>query len=354
MSRPPAGPLFLGILVLGFLILTLANRATLTSQRQDVTVEELTARLRYGVELQQKTSDLVFNLAFGSLAALISLRFSSKTSARLAHPLPVAAAASLGLSLYSRFLFQWNVNDAVIRGPLNLLQGPTTEVPLTAQFWTFMIAVLLLAWWALASRPFLAVLLAGVALGTPAVARGQTPQGPCADQWSRSRGVALSARARDNVVQLALRLRSRAALPAEEGSCLYQFSVLDQLRSEGLAQGTADAALPAWTENTLESLLREANSPTIAPGELLSRLITASVVWRSPSGLVTVTSQIGSIAVMASHTSGSETWRCRTECVVRVPPGLYRLQFLSNGVRVAPDAEVVVPINDSVSYVVRK
>src|SRR3954468_20585547 len=102
MSRPPAGPLFLGILGLGFLILTLANRAsTLTGKPQVVTVEDLTARLTYGVELQQKTSDLVFNLAFGSLAALISFRFSSKTSARLAHPLPVAAAASLGLSMYS-------------------------------------------------------------------------------------------------------------------------------------------------------------------------------------------------------------------------------------------------------------
>ena len=223
---------------------------------------------------------LLFNLAFGSLAALIGLRFSDKTAARLTGAVPVIAGGLLGLSLlHAAHLLNSNIDYALTHGPIRLIGGHATEIPIAAQFWLFAIAILLLAWWALSTRIAAASVLifavAGGLGGTTLYHAHQNPNAPdaCVAQWSTAHGVRLTPAARVSTVRLttAVVARTKATI-APDQTCVFLSSTLDIVRREALDARVSSADMQGWMERELKSLTDEIGTPNVAPGEFLRSL----------------------------------------------------------------------------------
>lgn len=353
ITRPAggwAGVTFLAVLLVGGIGLTIANRPASIDDRpdRDVTKEEVTPRQQAAIEAQRATSTLIFNLAFGSLAALIGLRFSDKTAPRLTGPVPVVASGLLGLSLYSAHLLNSNIDFALTHGPIALINGPATEMPGAAQFWTFVIAIFLLAWWALSTRKVgvasIAIVVAGLTSSTASAAGQEKPNlNACVTEWSTGRRVPLSTRGHASAVTMVSNLQDRAKAKVASGeTCWFADSSLDGVRREALDDKVSEKDLPAWVEREVESLVEQLKTPNIAPGELLERLLTAGAVWRSPSGLLAIQSRIGTVAAIATLIGAGRDWRYYTDCEIRLPAGHYIVRFAKDGKRIASDQTVEI------------
>jgi hypothetical protein len=353
ITRPAggsAGFTFLAVLLVGGIGLTIANRPASIDDRpdRDVTKEDVTPRQQAAIEAQRATSTLIFNLAFGSLAALIGLRFSDKTAPRLTGPVPVVASGLLGLSLYSAHLLNSNIDFALTHGPIGLINGPATEMPGAAQFWTFVIAIFLLAWWALSTRKVgvasIAIVVAGLTSST-ASAAGQEKQtlSTCVTAWSTERRVPLSTRGHASAVTLVshLQVRAKAEVPSDE-TCWFAGSSLDGVRREALDDKVPEKDLPAWVEREVASLVAELTTPNFSPGKFLETLLVASAVWRQPSGLLAIQSRIGTVAAIATLVGAGRDWRYYTDCEIRLPEGRYIVRFAKDGKRVGSDQTVQI------------
>jgi hypothetical protein len=351
--RPPKAPRlgpgawFAVVLLTGGLLVTLANReATFSPARGDVASRQLTDAEKLAVESKVNTSDMLFNLAFGTLAALVGLRFHERVGRRLTGVVPVVASGLLGLSLYSSFLLRSTLENAILLGPATMLYGSAPVVPLAAQFWCFVFAVLLLAGWVLSARTIVVLVFALTPWSAAATASGEdVSPAKCAGQWAAERGADLSGSATDAAVRVIRRVveRSGVRVPAGE-ECTYMRTQLDALRSVALAGDVPQAEWPAWADTTLAELDRQTSTPGFSFGELLSKLLAASAPWGLPaSGLLRVVSEPSPVQVMVSPlTSAGRPATCFTVCEIRLSPGPYRLVFLRDAARFAPDRDVTI------------
>jgi hypothetical protein len=341
--------LTLAVLLVGAFLLTAAHRIQQYKTYPDVTGEEITARQRALVDADSSTSTSLFNLAFGALVGLVSLQVHGKRSQRPSGALPMVAAALLALSMYASFLFRTQLALSLGRGPLALLAGPGIDQTLTAQFWLFVVGILLLLFWVFPVRNIVCIALAAMAFTPAAVSAQEVTVPECAAAWAADRKVTLPANSRGAVESLVANVAGEAKVALDASSrCPFTESLLDELRRRVVANG-ADVENPSQElvkaiDEAVATIYQKPDTYLPGPpppksgnfsfGDAVSRLLTMAEVWNEPSGLLVVRSSEGALQVIATTVKGTPgDWKGLTNWTVRVPAGVYRIEVTKDGVR---------------------
>jgi hypothetical protein len=352
--------LFLG----GFVLVTALFRwsqATSGGSASSLQVPVINETQKLYLESEGARSTLLFNLAFGTLGALLGLRFAETTRARVEGAAVFAACGLLLISLYSAFLFQTAVS-LVLEGTFDDMYGSVLRLPILCQFWSFFLAILLLSFSLFKpARKGAAVLflcLGAAASPAPAAAEAAHPAAEtCARDWAKERSIDLPDRAFADTAVLSAKLREKSDLSlAPQERCEYELAFLDQIRAAAVSQDKVDGPEAG---RRIAALLRElaaaAQSPTFTAGELVSRLISWGELWRAPSALVDLQSAGGGslfVEILGISSPGRH-WQGYTRWLVRLPAGKYRIN-VSRGVQQVEKRDLTVKESDRISLLVGK
>jgi len=337
MKTTSSAWLMLSVLIFGGALLTMSHRTVQNTLYKDITEESISDRQRAFVDAQTETSTSLFNLAFGALVGLVGLQIHGKRDQRPSGVLPRLAAAFLALSMYAAFLFRTQVATALGRGPLNLLASPGVDLPLTAQFWLFVIGILMLLFWVFPARSVTGIALAVGLLGPATVQAQDAAVASCVTQWQTDRHVTLPAASMPRIQRVVNGVASEAKLTLDASSrCPFVESVLDELRRRVVASGGASVENPAAAlDEALRLGAETLDSHNFSAGDAISRLLAMAQVWKEPSGLLVVRSTSGTFYVIATRLGGAAVdWNGITNWTVRVPVGVYRVEVMKDGVRV--------------------
>jgi hypothetical protein len=346
--------LMLGLLLFGGALLTMGYRAVQNTRYSDVSDELLTDRQRAFVETQTQTSTSLFNVAFAALVGLVGLQIHGKRNQRPSGALPRLAAAFLALSMYASFLFNTQVAWAIGRGPLNLLASPGIDLPLTAQFWLFVIGIVMLLFWVFPSRSIGGV---GLAFGllVPSTASAQNgPVAACAVQWGTDRQIPLTQTSLVRVERIVNGVAGEAKLTLDGSTrCPFVESLLDELRRRVVADAGASVEKPGTALDEAIRLSADTlDSHTFSAGDVITRLVAIAQVWRQPSGLLVVRSAADVLYVIATRVDGAPAdWKGITNWTVRVPAGVYRVEVTKDGLRVENPQRIEVKDGDRLELV---
>jgi hypothetical protein len=316
--------LFAILLLAGFMAATTVYRSLQTAPPQrDIPHMELTETQKKLLDSRDNMSKWLLGLAYGVLAGLLGLRFKEQSPLPLNAKLPLAAIGLLVLSLYGAFLFQDSMMFALSKGPIYLIYGSFMDFPLLLQFWTLIVALILLALWIF--RPpekhiiTLAVLLALVLV---APARAQSPSA-CLAAWEQDREVKLTETGRTTATAVLEKLAQRAHLKTPV-SCEYAMSLLDELHWDAYVVKEDDSGEAMGSY--LKMIDEELTKPGLSMGEVVSKLVAISQVWRGASGLLIVESQTKGIPILLNGSeTGMTTWERR------LAPGAYSIDVVRGG-----------------------
>lgn len=357
MKRPPVPFLvFLGVFAGSFVLVTLLSRVPQASpampQSQAIAPPEIQEIQKLYLESEAARSTLLFNLAFGTLGALLGLRFAEKTRVKLDGAATFGACGLLLTSIYSSFLFQSGMSR-ILEGTLDEMYGPLLRTPITCQFWSFFIAVILLSFTLFRPLPRKAALLiiTGVLCATAAEAAA-----PCIQDWGRDHSLELPLAAITDAEIALERLRQKGELePERTAGCDYAYTVLDQVRfvaisKDGEATGSAGAASVA---KVLHNLAAATAKPTFAHGKLVDELLDLLEIWRERSGLLDLQSALQQPlwVEIRDISKPKRFWQRYTRCLLRLPPGKYLVSALSGGQSVGSAVTIAIADGDRRSLV---
>jgi pimeloyl-ACP methyl ester carboxylesterase len=297
------------------------------------------------LESNTGASELLFNLAFASLSALLALQYSEKRPVRLSAFGVFAASGLLLTSIYAAMLFRFGVSHC-LEANLSDIFSTVLSYPILCQFWFLFSAIAVIA--ASLLRPsrygMLALVLAAAAVSGPSVAAAPTiapcvaagpTLGPCVEAWATSRGLQLTTKAISDADTVIRRVADKEKVRLEDTNrCAFSESVLDAIRSialrdgheaKGGAGGTAVAALLIDARASLEA-------STVSAGELVDRLLSIAEIWTVASGVLEIHAErILSVTVTAAGKT-REQWNGYTpRWLLRLPPGSYDLIASDDG-----------------------
>lgn len=328
--------LFLGIILLGGVLITLAYRSvdgTPPSSGAGA-VKSLSDAQKALLETQSSLSKWLIGLAYASLAGVFGLRVKDLENERFAGRFPLVACALLVLSLYGGFLFQQASIFILTFGPAELLFGDGILLTLQVQFWLLVFGLIVLAVW-LFRKPAngaktVAVLAAALLAACPlAAAEAESDQVPaCVASWQEDRREPLGPELAGEAAKLIRELAAREKVDIQGAElCSFSDSVLDELRFSVL-QGGDEEKVPARMADFVATAREDLASPAYAAGDLVKKLVRLSQVWRSPSGLLQVLALDSRLEIFLSgQLVGVTNW------TRRLKPGTYTLGFTEGGIR---------------------
>lgn len=348
LRRPTIKPLttFLLLAVVGILGSTwLLRRAQAEAMRQSAAEgprpTEINLTQQEFITSRSAGSELLFQLAFASLGALLGLRFSDKARVHIGSHAHFAAAGMLLSSIYNAFLYQESL-ARILEGPLDVLYGAELRYPVVCQFWFLFAAVALLS--VSLFRPVrkmaAASLLAFVGGALPATAQvAPATLASCGAQWGQSRGLDSSTLATSELGELATRVARRSEVDIQGLSsadrCAFVSALGDGLRYAAIAAGAAadggkqTRAINALVRRSLSTM----SDPTFSPGELLQHLLAAAQIWREPAAVLDIDGGSKTLFVAVYDPRNPQLqWRGYTRLLLRIPPGTYELSVSENGV----------------------
>jgi hypothetical protein len=349
----------------GFVLVTVLFRWSQTTSggsASNLQVPVINDTQKLYLESEGARSTLLFNLAFGTLGALLGLRFAETTRARVEGAAVFAACGLLLISLYSAFLFQTAVS-IVLEGAFDDMYGSLLRLPILCQFWSFFLAILVLAFslFKPARKGAAVLLLVLGAAASPALAAPAEPAHPeaeaCARDWAKTRSIELPDGAFADAAAVAAKLREKSDLAlVPEERCGYEVAFLDQVRAAAVRQDKVDGPEAGRrTAGLLRELAATTESPTFTAGELVSRLISWGELWRVPNALVDLQATGGGalfVEILGISSPGRH-WQGYTRWLVRLPAGKYRIN-VSHGVQQIEKRDLTVKADDRLSLVVGK
>jgi hypothetical protein len=324
MRRPYL--VFVGLLVLGFLAATTSYRTLQTAApAHDIAHIDLTEAQKKLLESRDSMSKWLLGLAYGALAGLLGLRFKDQNSLQLDTTLPMAACGLLVLSLYGAFLFQDSMMFSLSKGPIYHIYGSLMDFPLQMQFWTLVAALILLALWLFRPpKKYTVTLSVFLALSFAARAQDQASVGSvCLSDWEKGREMRLTQTGRATAAAILEKLAQRAGLRSP-APCDYTMSLLDELRWDAYVVKQDDSTKAM--ESYLKTIDQELRKPGLSMGEVVTKLVTISQVWRGASGLLIVESQTKGTPILLDGTEAGMTTGER-----RLAPGTYSVDVVRGG-----------------------
>lgn len=298
--------LSIGIVVVGIVLLTAGYRSAQTSlprASSDVgLVDTLSEAQRKLLESQENMSKWLLGLSYTTLAGLLTLRVRNPRSLGAIGFLPLSACALLLVAMYAAFLFQDATVFVLSKGPLYHLHGPLMQIPLLAQFWCLVGAIVLLGFWLFKPhhRSPLVLLVILVAARASALPQNQNTRpankaiARCVAEWRKSRlaGAADEMASIDTPASILFEhLTAQTSFKPTALSCDYYFSLLDRMRIESAVESARrrGAHAPDITLGEFIALLDTSlDSPGLAERDVIGRLVSMIQLWRSSSGLLVV------------------------------------------------------------------
>jgi hypothetical protein len=324
MKRPYI--VFTVLLAAGFLLATLAYRSLQTvAPPRDLAHIELTEAQKKLLDSRDTMSKWLLGLAYTALAGLLGLRFKEQNQLPLDTTLPMAACGLLILSLYGAFLFQDSMMFALSKGPVYHIYGSLMDLPLQLQFWTLVISLVLLALWLFRPpKKYTVTLSLMLAFAFSGRASGQEPVEPkCIAAWQKGREMKFTQTGQRAAINVLDRLSQRAGLKSPV-SCDYALSLLDELRWDAyvVKQDDSIAAMEAY----LETIDQELRKPGLSMGEVVTKLVSISQVWRGTSGLLIVEARTTGIPILLDGAeAGMTNWERR------LAPGIHSVEVVRGG-----------------------
>jgi len=349
---------FLGVFVGSIALVTLLSRMSQSSPAtvpsQVLASPEIQEIQKLYLESESARSMLLFNLAFGTLGALLGLRFAEKTRVKLDGTATFGACGLLLTSIYSSFLFQTGMSR-ILEGTLDEMYGPPLRMPILCQFWSFFLAVILLSFTLFRPLPKKAAILLIAGAFSATAAEAVAPDS-CIRDWGRDRSLELpSAAVADARVALE-RLRKKSELkPESTAGCNYAYSVLDQVRFVAISQDgeiTGKAGAESVSK-VLHNLAAATARPTFSHGKLVDELLDLLEIWRGRSGLLDLQSALQEpLWIEVRDTAQAKRfWQRYTPCLLRLPPGKYLVSASNSGQRVGSSVMIEIADGDRRSLV---
>jgi len=207
------------------------------------------------------------------------------------------------------------------------------DFPLQLQFWTLVAALISLAFWLFRPpKKYIVTLSIFLALGLSDRAHGQAPAATaCLSTWENDREMKLTQGGKTIATAVLDGLARRAGL--QSVSCDYTMSLLDELRWDAYVVKQNDSS--EAMESYLGTIDQELRKPGLSTGEVITKLVTISQVWRGASGLLIVESQAKGMPILLDgRVAGLTTWQRR------LSPGIYSIAVLRGGRTVFSDRNV--------------
>jgi hypothetical protein len=293
------------------------------------------------ISARTATSELLFKLAFTTLAALIGVEASESTRIRLSQRSVFAAAGLLFTSLFAAFLFQIGISHCM-EASLDDMFGPILAYPILLQFW-FLFAAAAIVAAALFRKPRRAAMAAAmfVVLATPVAAAPAYRD--CVRTWAESQSIPLPAKASVDAEKLIKRLAAVQELEvAPADRCAVASTILDAVRYTALRDGKPAAGQEAGTAlaSMLHDARKAAESPNLSPGELVQQLLSIAEIWTVASGILDIDAAKTLFVTITDRSGGRPTqWHAYTRCRLRLPPGKYNVRA-AEGTRIVFDKDV--------------
>lgn len=299
------------------------------------------------------TSELLFKIAFATLAALIGLELSNAQS-RLSQRGIFTAAGLLFTSLYGAFLFQVGVSWSM-EASLDEMFGPVLGYPILLQFW-FLFAALVIIAAALFRNPrHRAVVMAFVALlGAAPLQAKTTTSRQCVADWATTHDIGLPPAAVGDAARVVEILAAKRGLKVTgDNRCAVVTTMLDTVRYTALRDGKPETGAEAGA--ALAKILRDARktaeAPNFSPGELLRQLLSIAEVWTVDSGIFDIDAKETLFVTVISRSDPKRPqWLGYTRWLLRLPAGSYNIR-IADGTRIVFDrtidlvTDARVPVN---------
>ena len=328
MSKPNLpGVLFAVLVIVGIVAAVFVQRYAVLGTVADSQSVPLSNSQDKLLAQRNDLSKWLLGLAYTTLVGLLGLQIKDESRRRPGESsLSMAAAALLVVSIFAAFLFQEATTHA-LEADIRLLYGSYLEAPLQIQFYTLLVALVLLAIWLFRPARQLSLFAILVALVLPGAAQNVRPSTECVKQWADDREVVLSQDLQLRVARLIGRIRTRAEAKLGSGDeCAHVASVADQIRwlAREKAGITTDRLLP----QAITELEEQSGSPNALPSDWISQLIESSKLWRPvPYSQLSIKSTPEGLQVrLKGNKVGLTNW------LGRVQPGDYRLELLDNDV----------------------
>ena len=314
------------------------SEASVLENRATIVLSDADKKL---IEVRDSTSKWLLGLAMALLPGLVVKKSAEGETTVQDELLPLLAGATLVISLYSFFLAQDSVAFVLSRGPQYHLYGWVSNFPILLQFWSLLIAlVMLMSHW-LKPRtkvmfPTLAIFLAMLAPSDDvyAVSFSTNSAKPCVVAWAKSREVTFS----DDEVGLAARVTASLARRSNVSPidvCEFVRVQLDQVRFSA-SQASARSKQPSIVD-ALRDTNDDLKNTAISSGTALERLLSLGALWRTPSGLLHLEgTPKGATVIINSRPVGF------TNLDLRLAPGKYFVEVVADGEVIFRKADVLI------------
>jgi len=359
VARLSSFALFIVTMLSGILLSTLLFRLAQTTSFQPPGMSArpytgtMTDAQKLYIGARSATSELLFKIAFATLAALIGLQMSNAQS-RFSQRGIFAAAGLLFTSLYAAFLFQVGVSRSM-EASLDEMFGAVLGYPIMLQFWFLFAALVLIA----ASlfrgpRHHAAVIAFAALLGAVPLQAETTASRQCVSGWAKSHDIELSPAATADAARVVEILAAKQKLKVTAGNrCAVVTTMLDAVRYTALRDGKPETGTAAG--DALAKMLRDARktaeAPNFSPGELLRQLLSIAQIWTVDSGVFDIDAKETLFVTVISRSDPKRPqWLGYTRWLLRLPPGSYNIR-LADGTRIVFDrtidlaADARVPID---------
>jgi hypothetical protein len=323
--------IFWGVLIVGSVLITSFYSHSQVTAPNEPLAEEPGDRQKQLMSAEGEMSKWLLGLASAALAGLIGLRLKNPGDDGLMEIVPMSAYAFLVLSLYGGFLSYEATLDILRRGPLRYLYGDQFRFPVLVQFWSLVIALILLAVWLFGRKPKAVALAAVLAVFFAGTANAQEiDRQKCVESWYQDR-LHVSNSSGDLALGVLQKIEKEPnAKPIR--TCLDVDLVLDRLRFAAVNSGKKDTE-PEFA-SYLKTLADELSHPELSMSDVVHSIIDLMSPWDRPVGVLSVRSSKGTFQILLNAAEvGLTNWSAR------LVPGTYRI-------RIVKDLKVVYSSND--------
>jgi hypothetical protein len=315
---------FSGTLVLGVLICVIFSKVSALGEVPTHQTAALDGRQEKLLSERGDMSKWLLGLAYGTLAGVLGMQAKGDEKYRPSGSVgAMVACGLLVVSLFAAFLFQEATAWALMYDS-NLFYGSYIEAPLQLQFFTLVIALILLAIWFFRSRSASIISLICLSLVVQLQAAPQAELG-CAEKWSKSRHITLSVAGQASLAQLIRNIRTQSGVQEKSSdTCEYTFALADEMRTLVRQRpGESDADF----ESEVKKLAEQSAQAGALPPDWVARLINISMFWKPvPYATLTIESDPGGLQVRLGPDIAG--W---TPLQERISPGNYKLELVQDG-----------------------
>jgi hypothetical protein len=312
--------IFIGILVVGVIATTIAYRYSQVEPPNEPANEEMTLRYEQLASAQGEMSKWLLGIASGALAGLVGLRLKDPQNDALVGKAPMAAYAFLIISLYGAFL-SYDATVNILRlGPLTYLYGDQFKFPVLVQFWSLIVALVLLGMWLFRPRTRgVMLLLFLTAVSVPRTNAQELHTKQCVQDWYKDRLKATQEPAAVALDVLNKIERQPGAKAAK--TCVDLKSILDRLRFAAIESGNADTQ-PGF-DAYLKALGDELSNPDLSMSEVVHSIIQLMSPWDQQLAVLSIRGSNGTYQILINAKQVGVTPWTR-----RMSPGTYSIRVV--------------------------